>query len=94
MNSTKENKRKLQIQTINFRILPYPGIILYAYGDVIIFRDVKNFVFCGFGMWMLPYTTLGRRTLLHNIDPNPAEHTKVDTKHSQNLSGSSTACAC
>ena len=54
------------------------------------FIDVNNFVLCGFGMWMLPYTTLGRKTLLHNRDPNPAEHTKVDTRHPPDVFGSST----
>ena len=40
--------------------------------------DVANFVLCGFGVWLLPYLTLRRRTLLHNRVPNSDEHTKVE----------------
>ena len=40
--------------------------------------DVANFVLCGFGIWMLLYSTLRRRTLSHYRVPNSDKHTKVE----------------
>ena len=40
--------------------------------------DVANFVYRGFGVWLLRYSTLGRRTMVHSRVPNSDEHTKVE----------------
>ena len=40
--------------------------------------DVANFVLCGFGVWMLPYSTLRGGSLYHCRVTNSAEHTKVE----------------
>ena len=42
--------------------------------------DVNNLVLCGFGVWLLPYLTLRRRTLGHTRVPNSAKYTRVEYK--------------
>ena len=73
------NKARKKVQVMNFRIFSISRdetVCMERCLPCII--DVNNFVLCGFGVWMLPYSTLRRGTLIHFRFPNPAEHTKDD----------------
>ena len=77
-----EIRKKYKVYAIDyFGFLLRQGVKLYTWRDILPCEiDVNNFVLCGFGVVLLQYLTLRRRTLSHIRVPNSAKYTRVEYK--------------